>query len=119
MAEYKLSRLHFLGNPIALIKEENSCLELKKAGEDEAGSLQSFIFLSEEARVMLSCNIWTECGLANRSMGTAMATLYRLDTPPDLWLWLDLTNIVVLHGVVNIVFRLHPLLDPGELGREN
>ena len=33
---------------------------------------------------MLSCNLWTERGLVNGSMGTVAAILYRSGGPPDL-----------------------------------
>ena len=33
---------------------------------------------------MLSCNLWTERGLVNGSMGTVVAILYRSGGPPDL-----------------------------------
>ena len=33
---------------------------------------------------MLSCNLWTERGLVNGSMGTVAAILYRSGGPPEL-----------------------------------
>ena len=79
-----MARLHCLNRPIAHIKAVDNYTAAKKANEGEAGGLHSSVFLSEGARVMLSCNLWTERGLVNGSMGTVAAILYRSGGPPDL-----------------------------------
>ena len=56
VAEYNLARLHHLNCPIAHIKAVHNCAVAKKANEGEAGGLHCSVFLSEGARVMLSCN---------------------------------------------------------------
>jgi ATP-dependent DNA helicase PIF1 len=56
---YQLARLN---KPVVKCRAIHNCAAAKKASEEDADGLEKEIFLAEEARVMLTRNIWTAKG---------------------------------------------------------
>lgn len=82
---YNFRKLLERAQPIARIKAINSGQGANKADSDEARGLEPELFLILGARVMLTSNIWTSCGLVNGAMGTVRDILYEEGTmPPSL-----------------------------------
>ena len=46
--------------------------------------LEPIVHLAQDARVMLTSNLWLEAGLVNGAMGTVKAICYKSGEPPQL-----------------------------------
>ena len=83
--DHNINKLHDTGKPVAMIKAIHTggnCAT--KAPADEAGGLEAVTCISESARVMLTSNLWIECGLVNGAIGTIEAICYKTGGLPDL-----------------------------------
>jgi hypothetical protein len=56
-------QLSILNKPVVKCKAKHNCSAAKKASDEDADGLEKEIFLAEEARVMLTRNIWTAKGM--------------------------------------------------------
>jgi ATP-dependent DNA helicase PIF1 len=77
--------LQKLGNPIAKIIAINSDHSAKETASDEAGGLESVIYISKHSKVMLTSNLWQETGLCNGATGIVQEIIYKYNQhPPSL-----------------------------------
>ena len=82
---YNLKKLVTLKQPIARIDAMHKGSRAKNGTAEQASRLEPTLFLSKEARVMLTRNICTEQGLINGSFGTVKALIYETGkAPPSL-----------------------------------
>ena len=58
LAEYNYEKLKSTGQPVAKIQAKHSGHGASAAKSDEAGGLDAVVFLSNNAEVMLTCNLW-------------------------------------------------------------
>ncbi|XP_078371416.1 ATP-dependent DNA helicase Pif1-like [Oculina patagonica] len=82
VAKYNFEKLHSLGTPIVRISAVHSGRNARAAKSDDAGGLDSEIFLSRGAAVMLTSNLWQEVGLCNGATGVVQDLLFHPDRPP-------------------------------------
>ena len=74
-----------LGTPIARINALHSCVAAASTKSDDAGGLDSVIFMAKGAKVMLTSNLWQQVGLCNGTRGTISDLLYAQGhKPPNL-----------------------------------
>jgi ATP-dependent DNA helicase PIF1 len=85
VAEHNLKALQKLGNPIARIEAVNSDHAAKVTTSDEAGGLDSVVYISKNSKVMLTSNLWQQTGLCNGATGTVQEIFYANNhNPPSL-----------------------------------
>ncbi|GAV07534.1 hypothetical protein RvY_17359 [Ramazzottius varieornatus] len=99
--------------PVARIQAVQNNEEAAKASYDQAGGLDSVIYLATGCRVMLNVNLWTERELVNESLGSAVGMVYPENArPPSL----PLCVVVQFDGYTGLSFsRIVPrivLIDP-------
>ncbi|XP_078352432.1 uncharacterized protein LOC144637171 [Oculina patagonica] len=82
VAKYNFEKLHSLGTPIVRISAVHSGRNARAAKSDDAGGLDSEIFLARGAAVMLTSNLWQEVGLCNGATGVVQDFLFHPDRPP-------------------------------------
>jgi ATP-dependent exoDNAse (exonuclease V) alpha subunit len=70
VTEYNYEKLLQLRQHVAKIQAKHSGHGASVATSDEAGRLDTVLFLSTNAEVMLTCNLWAEVRLCNGSFGT-------------------------------------------------
>ena len=82
---YNVDKLRASGHPVAIIKAVNSGKGASNASADDAGGLEPVVCIADEARVMLTANVWTQVGLTNGALGTVVAICYEDgQCPPSL-----------------------------------
>ena len=59
-----------MGNQWLKLRAKHSGHGASAATSDKAGGLEAVLFISTEAKVVLTCNLWAEVGLCNDSFGT-------------------------------------------------
>lgn len=85
VARYNLDKLYKLGTPVANINAIHSCLAAASTKPDDAGGLYPVTYLSKQAPVMLTANLWQQVGLCNGAAGTVHQILYQEGhSPPSL-----------------------------------
>ena len=72
VAQCNHKHLEALGNTIAKIESINSDHTAQVTTADDAGGLDSVIFLSKHAKVMLTSNPWQQTGLCNGTTGQVL-----------------------------------------------
>ena len=82
VAKYNFEKLSKLATPIARISAVHSGRNARAATSDDAGDLDSVIFLARGAAVMLTCNLWQEGGLCNGANGVVQDLIFQPDRPP-------------------------------------
>ena len=70
VAECNLTHLQILSSPIAKIEAVNSDHAAQVTSSDDAGGLDSVIYISKHSKVMLTSNLWQQTGLCNGATGT-------------------------------------------------
>ena len=84
-AEFNLKKFVELTNPIARINAKHEGSAAKRGNVEQASRLESTLFLSKGAKVMLTRNVCTQQGLINGSFGVVKAIIYETkDAPPNL-----------------------------------
>lgn len=70
VAKDNYERLKELQQPILRINAHHSNPKAKSLSSEEMSGLEPTIYISKQARVMRTRNVWTEAGLCNGTMGT-------------------------------------------------
>ena len=84
-SEFNLKKLVELKNPIARINAKQEGSAAKRATAEQASKLEATLFLSKDAKVMLTRNVCTQQRLINGSFGVVKAIVYESrDGPPNL-----------------------------------
>ena len=78
VAKYNFEKLKNLGSQIARISALHSG---RNAKSDDAGGLDTVIFLARGAAVMLTTNLWQEVGLCDGAIGVVEDLLFHPDRP--------------------------------------
>ena len=78
VARYNFEKLKNLGSQIARISALHSG---RNAKSDDAGGLDTVIFLARGATVMLTSNLWQEEGLCDGATGVVEDLLFHPDCP--------------------------------------
>ena len=79
VTQHNHKMLQKLGNPIAKIEAINSDNVAAATKSDEAGNLDSSLFLSKNSKVMLTSNLWQQTGLCNGAIGIIKDILCKQD----------------------------------------
>ncbi len=72
-AEYNVTKLRSIGQPVAVIKVVHSGPGASKVSSDDAGGPEPVVCLAEGARVMLTANLCVQAGLVNGAIGIVVA----------------------------------------------
>ncbi|KAL8586174.1 hypothetical protein ACOMHN_057736 [Nucella lapillus] len=86
MVRHNIEKVKANNQPIALIKAESKPKgEANKTSAERDSGLTSVITLSKDTVFRLSCNLWTEAGLTNGTVGNVYDIVYAPNTkPPEL-----------------------------------
>src|SRR5579871_3031496 len=81
VSSYNVQKLRALQSPVIIVEATNTGSDkAKNAPTDIASNLHATLPLSINCRVMLSSNIWVQCGLVNGAIGTVRRILWKPDT---------------------------------------
>ena len=84
VAECNLTHLQRLSSSIAKIEAVNSDHAAQVTSSDDAGGLDSVIYISKHSKVMLTSNLWQQTGLCNGATGTVQDIIYTKNQNPPL-----------------------------------
>ena len=82
LIQYNITRIKALGNPIAIIKSQNSDSAVASILATKAHGLPSQIMLSKECKVILTTNLWKAAGLTNGAKGIVKYIIYEPNVKP-------------------------------------
>ena len=82
VAAHNYKKLIECSQPVARIDAIHQGVQAKAAPSDLAGGLEPVIYLSSNARVMLTSNLWLEKGLVNGAMGKVVEVCYKEGSSP-------------------------------------
>lgn len=80
--KYNEKKLKEMQLPIARINAVHDLSVARQADSDRAGGLRRVLYLSKDALVTLTTNIYTKIGLTNGTSGKVVAIMYKPDTKP-------------------------------------
>jgi ATP-dependent DNA helicase PIF1 len=92
--QHNIIQLKRSGNNAAIFNAVHppSSKHSAQAGSDDAGGLEQQLALSNNAKVMLTQNLWVDCGLVNGTVGYVKAIIYEQGTRPP-----QLPQVVLVH----------------------
>ena len=70
VTSFNIDRLKTIGQPIAQVNALHSHRAAATAKSEDAGGLEPVLFITEGAKVMVTCNLWQEVGLCNGASGS-------------------------------------------------
>ena len=82
--ENNSNSLKNLNEPVISIHARHNCKLALKCSAEDMGGLEAKVFLSRNAKVMLTKNLWTDKGLCNGAIGYVENIVYKSgDSPPS------------------------------------
>ena len=84
VAECNLRYLQTLNTPVAKIEAVNSDHTAQVTTSDEAGGLDSVVYIAKHSKVMLTSNLWQQTGLCNGATGIVQDIIYANNQNPPL-----------------------------------
>ena len=82
VAERNIACLKEVGNPMVKVEAEYSGPQGYSAKSDIANGLDKVTYICVGAKVMITQNLWQQCGIVNGSTGIIIDIVYSPDTPP-------------------------------------
>ena len=82
LKEYNMRRTKILGNPIAVIKSQNSDQTVANLLSSKAQGLPSQVMLAKDCQVILTSNLWKEPGLTNGAKGIVKFIVFEGNAKP-------------------------------------
>jgi ATP-dependent DNA helicase PIF1 len=82
VARYNIDALETNAQPAIKIVAKHNCPAAKRGTDDDAEGLVTEMYLSIGARIMLTCNLLTQFGLVNGTMGTLIDIVWHPDDDP-------------------------------------
>ena len=101
VASFNYEKLKKLQHPIACIEARHSSKAAKNASSDDMSGLEPTVYLSKNARVMLTMNLWPSVGLCNGATGTVIDIIYQRDHRPPC---LPIAVVVKFDGYRGVSF---------------
>lgn len=84
VAKDNLTKLKQLNGQIVQINAHHSNPRAKHVSAEDMGGLEPTLYLSKQARVMLTRNLWTKAGLCNGAMGTVRDIIFAENHRPPM-----------------------------------
>ena len=101
VASFKYEKFKQLQHPIACIEARHSSKAAKNSSSDDMSGLEPTVYLSKNARVMLTMNLWPSVGLCSGATGTVIDIIYQRDHRPPC---LPIAVVVKFDGYRGISF---------------